>query len=161
VSALCEVVARHDLMIISDEIYRDLAYDTAPPFLSPAACAPERTVVTTAPSKSLALGGWRAGAARLPDSPAGQVLRDRVLRIAGEIWSAAPAPIQHAAALAFTEPRNWPNGSPEAGLCTRRSAMPWRASSPPPDWTSGHRRPPSTSIPASTPGAARSPHGLA
>jgi aspartate/methionine/tyrosine aminotransferase len=104
VSALCEVAARHDLVIISDEIYRDLAYDTAPPFLSPAACAPERTVVTTALSKSLALGGWRAGAARLPDGPAGQALRDRVLGIASEIWSAAPAPIQHAAALAFTEP---------------------------------------------------------
>jgi aspartate aminotransferase len=62
VSAWCEVAARHDLVIISDEIYRDLVHDTAPPFLSPAACAPERTVVTTAPDKSLALGGWRAGA---------------------------------------------------------------------------------------------------
>jgi len=30
------VAARHDLVIISDEIYRDLVYDTAPPFLSPA-----------------------------------------------------------------------------------------------------------------------------
>jgi aspartate aminotransferase len=61
VRALCEVAARHDLIIISDEIYRDLVYDTARPFLSPAKCAPERTVVTTALSKSLALGGWPAG----------------------------------------------------------------------------------------------------
>jgi aspartate aminotransferase len=104
VRALCEVAARHDLVIISDEIYRDLVYDTAPPFLSPAACAPERTVVTTALSKSLALGGWRAGAARLPVGPAGRALRGRLLGIASEIWSAAPVPIQHAAALAFTEP---------------------------------------------------------
>jgi aspartate aminotransferase len=57
-----EVAARHDLVIISDEIYRDLVYDTAPPFLSPAACVPERTVVTTAPSKNLACGGVRVGA---------------------------------------------------------------------------------------------------
>jgi len=74
VRALCEVAARHDLVIISDEIYRDLVYDAAPPFLSPAAYAPERTVVTTALGKSLALGGWRAWAARLPDGPAGRAL---------------------------------------------------------------------------------------
>jgi aspartate aminotransferase len=162
VRALCEVAARHDLVIISDEIYRDLVHDTAPPFLSPAACAPERAVVTTAPDKSLALGGWRAGAARLPDSPAGRALRGRLPGIASEIWSAAPAPIQHAAALAFTKPpelaeriaRN--RSLHAAGLPCRGGQV-----SPPPDWTSGHRRPPSTSIPASTPGAAHSPHGLA
>jgi aspartate aminotransferase len=104
VRALCQVAARHDLIIISDEIYRDLVYDTAPPFLSPAKCAPDRTVVTTALSKSLALGGWRAGAARLPDGPAGRALCGRVLGIASEIWSATAAPVQHAAAAAFTEP---------------------------------------------------------
>jgi aspartate aminotransferase len=104
VRALCEVAARHDLVIISDEIYRDLVYSTAPPFLSPAACVPDRTVVTTALSKSLALGGWRAGAARLPDGLGGRALRGRVLGIASEIWSATAAPVQHAAALAFTEP---------------------------------------------------------
>ena len=102
VRALCEVAARHDLVIISDEIYRDLVYDPAPPLLSPAACAPERTVVTTALSKSLALGGSWAGAARLPDGLARPALRGRVLGIASEIWSAA-APVQHAAALAFTD----------------------------------------------------------
>ncbi len=104
VRALCEVAARHDLLIISDEIYRDLVYDTAPPFASPAGYAPERTVVTTALSKSLALGGRRVGVARLPGGIAGRVLRDRLLGIGSEIWSAAAAPIQHAAALAFTEP---------------------------------------------------------
>ena len=38
----------------------------AAPFASPAAFAPGRTIVTTALSKSLALGGWRIGVARLP-----------------------------------------------------------------------------------------------
>jgi aspartate aminotransferase len=41
-------------------------------------------VVTTALSKSLALGGWRADAARLPDGPAGRALCGRVLGIASE-----------------------------------------------------------------------------
>jgi aspartate aminotransferase len=104
VRALAEVAAGHDLVIISDEIYRDLVYDTAPPFTSPAAFAPGRTVVTTALSKSLALGGWRIGVARMPDGPLGRVLRDRLLGVCSEIWSAPAGPIQEAAALAFSEP---------------------------------------------------------
>jgi aspartate aminotransferase len=101
---LCDVAAAYDLIIISDEIYRDLVHDPGAPFPSPAALAPQRTVVTTSLSKSLALGGWRIGVARLPDSPAGRGLRDRLLGIGSEIWSASAVPIQQAAALAFTEP---------------------------------------------------------
>jgi aspartate aminotransferase len=104
VRALAEVAAEYDLLIISDEIYRDLRYDDAPEFTSPAAYVPERTVVTTALSKSLALGGWRIGVTRLPDGPAGAALRGRLLGIGSEIWSAATGPVQHAAALAFREP---------------------------------------------------------
>jgi aspartate aminotransferase len=104
VRALAEVAAEHDLVIISDEIYRDLVFDPAPALASPANYAPERTVVTTALSKSLALGGWRVGVARLPDGPLGQALRDRLLGIGSEIWSATAGPIQEAAVLAFREP---------------------------------------------------------
>jgi len=104
IRALCRVAARHDLIIICDEIYRDLLYDTAAQVISPAAIAPHRTVVTTALSKNLALGGWRIGAARLPESELGGHLRDRLLGICSEIWSAPSAPIQHAAAYAFGEP---------------------------------------------------------
>ena len=39
IRALAEVAAEHGLVIISDEIYRDLVYDTAPSFTSPAARA--------------------------------------------------------------------------------------------------------------------------
>ena len=105
IRALAEVAAEHNLVIISDEIYRDLVYDTAPGVVSPAVFAPERTVVTTALSKSLALGGWRIGVARMPDGRLGRQLRDRLLGIGSEIWSAPAGPIQEAAALAFTEPR--------------------------------------------------------
>jgi aspartate aminotransferase len=104
VRALCDVAAEHDLIIVSDEIYRDLVHDPAAPLLSPAAVAPERTVVTTALSKSLALGGWRIGVARLPESPLGEWLQGQLLGIGSEIWSAPAAPIQQAAALAFREP---------------------------------------------------------
>jgi aspartate aminotransferase len=104
VRALCAAAERNGLVIISDEIYRDLVHDPSTPFLSPAAVAPDRTVVTTALSKNLAVGGWRIGVARMPDGKAGAVLRDRLLGIASEIWSAPAGPVQQAAAVALDEP---------------------------------------------------------
>ncbi|MCW2916158.1 MAG: aminotransferase class [Actinomycetia bacterium] len=104
VQRLCAVAREHDLVIVSDEIYRDLVHDPATAVVSPAEFAPERTVVTTALSKSLALGGWRIGVARLPDGPLGRVLRADLLAVASEIWSSPSGPIQQAAAYAFAEP---------------------------------------------------------
>ena len=104
VRALCGVAEREDLIIISDEIYRDLVYDDEPEFESPSAFSSERTVVTTGLSKNLALGGWRLGVARLPSSELGRELRGRLLAIGSEIWSAPVNPVQQAAAYAFTEP---------------------------------------------------------
>jgi aspartate/methionine/tyrosine aminotransferase len=108
VRALCRVADEHGLIIISDEIYRDLVHDGAAPFTSPAAIAPDRTIVTTALSKSLALGGWRIGVARLPGGSEAATLRrrlrDRLIGIGSEIWSAPAAPIQQAAAYAFSDP---------------------------------------------------------
>jgi aspartate aminotransferase len=101
---LCSVAEAHDLIIISDEIYRDLVHDPDAPFTSPAVMSPERTVITTGLSKNLALGGWRIGVARLPAGGFGRDLRDRVLGIGSEIWSAPAGPVQQAATLAFSEP---------------------------------------------------------
>ena len=104
VRALCAVAQTHDLIIISDEIYRDLVHDPDAPFLSPAVISPERTIVTTGLSKNLALGGWRLGVARMPAGGLGRELRTRLLGIGSEIWSAPAGPVQQAAALAFSEP---------------------------------------------------------
>jgi aspartate aminotransferase len=104
IGALCAVAQAHDLIIISDEIYRDLIHDPDAPFTSPAAIAPDRTVVTTGLSKNLALGGWRLGVARLPEGELGRELRSRLLGIGSEIWSSPAAPVQEAAAFAFSEP---------------------------------------------------------
>jgi len=104
VRALCAAARAHDLVIISDEIYRDLVHDPDAPFTSPATTCPERTVITTGLSKNLALGGWRLGVARLPADGIGPGLRDRLLGIGSEIWSAPAGPVQQAAALAFSEP---------------------------------------------------------
>jgi aspartate aminotransferase len=104
VTALCEVAERHHMLIISDEIYRDLIFNDISASVSPAELAPNRTVVTSGLSKNLALGGWRIGVARLPGgSPALAALRARLLAAGSEIWSAPAAPVQQAAALAFSE----------------------------------------------------------
>jgi aspartate aminotransferase len=104
IRALCEVADAWGLVVICDEIYRDLVHDPDAAVLSPAEVAPHRTVITTGLSKSLALGGWRIGVTRMPDGALGTRLRAAVVGAASEIWSAPAAPVQQAAALAFTEP---------------------------------------------------------
>lgn len=115
VRRLAETARELDLVVISDEIYRDLVHDDATQARSAAEYAPERTVVTTGLSKNLALGGWRLGVVRLPDSGRGRSLRAGLLGVASEIWSSPAAPIQQAGAYAFTEP-------PELTAHIRRSA---------------------------------------
>ncbi|MGW4965784.1 pyridoxal phosphate-dependent aminotransferase [Nonomuraea sp. NPDC004186] len=103
IARLVEIARELDLVIISDEIYRDVVHDPALPFTSPADLAPERTIITTGLSKSLALGGWRIGVARLPAGS--HALHRSLLAVASEIWSAPAAPVQEAAAYAFDEPQ--------------------------------------------------------
>ncbi len=56
---IAEVAEDRDLLIISDEIYRDLTYDSKP--LSMASFAPERTIVLGGFSKGQAMTGFRIG----------------------------------------------------------------------------------------------------
>ncbi|QHC24017.1 pyridoxal phosphate-dependent aminotransferase [Streptomyces sp. GS7] len=94
-----------ELLIVADEIYRDIVHDPdATPFLSPAEAAPERTVVTSGLSKSLGLGGWRIGVARFPEGDTGELLRDAVVAAASELWSTLAGPMQHVAEYAYAEP---------------------------------------------------------
>lgn len=101
VRAVVEVAERHGLWILSDEIYRDLAYEPRT-VTSPAGLLPDRTMVTTGLSKAMALGGWRIGLARLPYDA--RQLTDDVIGIASEIWTSLAAPMQAVATYVFTEP---------------------------------------------------------
>lgn len=61
--AIAEVALRHDLIVVSDEIYEKILYDGAR-HLSIAALGPEvaaRTVVVNGVSKAYAMTGWRIG----------------------------------------------------------------------------------------------------
>ncbi len=60
---IAEICKKHDLYVISDEIYSGLVYDDKQ-FLSFAAISPdayERTILVTGVSKSYAMTGWRIG----------------------------------------------------------------------------------------------------
>jgi aspartate aminotransferase len=101
---LCAVVAEHDVLVVSDEIYRDVVFDGGTDYVSPAELLPERTVVATGLSKSLALGGWRIGAARFPATEAGRALRASVIGVASNVWSNLAGPMQSVTETAFSEP---------------------------------------------------------
>ena len=103
VEEVCEIAREQDLLIVSDEIYRDLAHDPGA-VCSPAELAPERAFVTNGLSKSMALGGWRVGFARLPDGPLGADAQRALTGLASELWSCLAAPMQHAAAHVLDEP---------------------------------------------------------
>jgi len=96
------IAQRHDLAILSDEIYAELIHEATAP--SATTFLPDRTVVTTGLSKSLALGGWRIGYARTPDSTWGRRLHRSLTGIASETWSSLAAPMQAVAAHVLTDP---------------------------------------------------------
>jgi aspartate aminotransferase len=61
--ALADLAERHDLWLLTDDIYRGLCYGGAR-FVQPATFAPEirrRTVIVDGVSKSYAMTGWRIG----------------------------------------------------------------------------------------------------
>lgn len=99
---VCDVAAEHELVVIADEIYAELYHDA--PAFSPLPLLPERTIVTTGLSKSMALGGWRIGAVRFPSGKDGEEARRAVVACASELWSALAAPMQAAAAYVWSEP---------------------------------------------------------
>ena len=103
VEQVCAVAGRHDLAVVSDEIYRDLCYQPGD-HVSPATLLPERCFVTTGLSKSAALGGWRVGLARFPDGPLGERSRQRVIGVASEVWSCLAEPMQDVAAYVLGDP---------------------------------------------------------
>jgi hypothetical protein len=87
VQALCAVSERHDLTIVSDEIYRDLTYRA--PFASPAEFAAHRTVITTGLSQEPGPGRVTAGGGpirRPRDARRGPLHRER------DLVRARPAP---------------------------------------------------------------------
>ncbi|MDO5124220.1 MAG: aminotransferase class I/II-fold pyridoxal phosphate-dependent enzyme [Eubacteriales bacterium] len=64
--AIAEVIIKHDLMVISDEIYSELTYGDRHVSLASIEGMRERTIVINGFSKAFAMTGWRLGYAMGP-----------------------------------------------------------------------------------------------
>lgn len=96
--ALTTIFRKHNVWVISDEIY-GLLHHTGQ-HVSLANIYPERTMVTTGLSKWCGAGGWRLGALILP-SDAPQGLYDAMIGLGSEVYSCAVAPVQVAGLTAY------------------------------------------------------------
>jgi aspartate aminotransferase len=103
VERVCRIAEQHGLLVLADEIYRDLAHDVDG-YRGPADYVPERSFVTNGLSKNMALGGWRIGFARVADGVLGDETRTALAGVAGAVWSALAAPMQDVAAHVLAEP---------------------------------------------------------
>lgn len=65
--AIAKVVHRHNLIVISDEIYAELTYDGTHSSITALPGMRERTVLLSGFSKSFAMTGWRIGYAAGPE----------------------------------------------------------------------------------------------
>jgi len=73
---IARIVVKHDLLVLSDEVYRDLIYDNMEFF---SICSLEgmrdRTVIIDSFSKTYAMTGWRIGYAAGPEEVIGSMTR--------------------------------------------------------------------------------------
>jgi aspartate aminotransferase len=97
--AIAAVCRRHDVVILSDEIYGELRYDGG--HVSIARYYPEGSIVATGLSKWCGAGGWRLGMFVFPKPL--RWLLDAMAAVASESFTSTSAPIQHAAVVAFGE----------------------------------------------------------
>lgn len=98
---ICKVIIKHDLFVISDEIYAELTYGTR--HVSPATLKGmrERTVVINGFSKAFAMTGWRLGFCAAPEPVLSQMLK-----IHQYVIMCAPTVSQYAAYSALSDGHN-------------------------------------------------------
>jgi aspartate/methionine/tyrosine aminotransferase len=97
---LAKFAIRHDLWIVSDEVYENLVYDGAEhTCIASLPGLKERAVVLNSLSKTYAMTGWRVGYLAAPE----QVIRNALKASQNSITCVAPF-IQKAAAFALSDP---------------------------------------------------------
>lgn len=74
--ALASIALRHDLWVISDEVYRELVYDgAAADSIAALPGMQKRTIVVNSFSKTYAMTGWRVGYALGPQNVIGNMVK--------------------------------------------------------------------------------------
>lgn len=94
--AIAEVVIKHDLYVLSDEIYAELCYLEEHTSIASLPGMRERTIVINGFSKSHAMTGWRLGYACGP-----KTIMDQILKIHQFAIMCAPTNSQYAAVEAM------------------------------------------------------------
>jgi aspartate aminotransferase len=97
--AIAEVALRHDLTVLSDEVYWAIRYEGEHASVLDVEGMPERTVLLDGWSKTFAMTGWRLGFGVLPDQ-----LVEPVTRLVINSVSCTAAFSQHAASAALDGP---------------------------------------------------------
>lgn len=95
--AFAEIARRHNLFVLSDEVYGELHHKGQ--HVSLARYHPDGTIVSTGLSKWVGAGGWRLGCFVFPERL--RPLADAMERVASETYSSTSMPIQRAATVAF------------------------------------------------------------
>src|SRR5205823_1053159 len=90
-----EIAKKHDLLLISDEIYEPFLYD-APRGLPSAGKMYENTIILRGFSKSHAMTGWRLGYAAGPSK-----IISQMTKLQQYTFVCAPSPLQYAAVKAM------------------------------------------------------------
>jgi aspartate/methionine/tyrosine aminotransferase len=98
--ALVQVVQRHNLTVISDEIYSRLVFDGTHASIAARPGMAERTVVVDGFSKAYAMTGWRLGYGIVPAG-----LRAAIEALIVNTTTCAPAFVQHAGIAALRGPQ--------------------------------------------------------
>ena len=93
---IAEIVERHDLFVISDEIYDRLVYDTEHVCFSSLPGMRERTILLGGFSKAYAMTGWR-----LAYTCARNELTEAMMKVHQYVMMSAPTPAQFAALQAL------------------------------------------------------------
>jgi aspartate aminotransferase/aminotransferase len=95
VNSAVELAKKHDLLILSDEIYEPFLYDAGNGLPSPAKSY-DKTIILRGFSKSHAMTGWRLGYAAGPDAIIAQMTK-----LQQYTYVCAPSPLQDAALAAL------------------------------------------------------------
>ena len=99
--AIHAIAKKHDLWIISDEIYSRIVYDTEFKSVASIPGAVERTVAIDGLSKTYAMTGWRLGFASMP-----RQLADYLFTLAINVFSSTATFTQHAMIEALRGPQH-------------------------------------------------------
>ena len=96
--ALAEVIIKHDLYVLSDEIYSELSYQNHHISIASLPGMKERTIVINGFSKGFAMTGWRLGYAAGP-----KLIMEQMVKIHQFAIMAAPTASQYAGIVALRD----------------------------------------------------------